>query len=162
MEQNYTQSVVTDTGKNHVVANGTKDVTYHILATIPLKIIHDLFKKLHLTKGMYMRMVLNLNTQCSTTCVLAPNAGTAANIEYTSFTTTSLNGVLPFMLSPTGTGNGFLATGVTGVKATLGNATTSYPQHYDKLQILRPCVRDDPYSGRNVFIRSSIQEDFIQ
>ena len=130
----HSQSVVTDTGKNHLVANGTKDVTYHILATIPLKIIHDLFKKLHLTKGMYMRMVLNLNTQCSTTCVLAPNAGPPATVEYTSFTTTSLNGVLPFMLSPTGTGNGFLATGVTGVKATLGigksfDTTTSYPHN---------------------------------
>ena len=128
----HSQAVVNDSGKNHVVFNGKTDVTHHIIATIPLKIIHDLFKKLHLTKGMYMRLVLNLNTQCSTSAVLAPNSTTTTNIEYTSFTSTSLNGVLPIMLSPTGTGWGFVAAGATAVKATLGigksfDTTTSYP-----------------------------------
>ena len=115
-----TAAVANESGKNHVVFNGAKDITYNILATIPLKILHDFFKKLHLTKGMYMRLVLNLNTQCSTSVVLAPNGTTAANIEYKSFTTISLNNVFPCMLSPTGQTNGFDADGVTGVKLTLG------------------------------------------
>ena len=114
----HSTAVVNDTGKNHVIFNGTTNVTHHIIATIPLKIIHDLFKKLHLTKGMYMRMVLNLNTQCSTTAVTAAKAG--VGVEYQSFSSTSLNGVLPIMLSPTGASHGFVATDVTLVKATLG------------------------------------------
>ena len=116
----HNTAVMNATGKNYVAFTGATNVTHYIIATIPLKIIHDLFKKLPLTKGMYMRMVLNLNTQCSCSAVLAPNGTTPANIEYQSFSTTSLNGVLPIMLSPTGTTNGFVATGVTGLKATLG------------------------------------------
>ena len=127
-----TAAVMNESAKNHVIhSSGGKDITYYILATLPLKILHDFFKKLHLTKGMYMRLVLNLNAQCSSTVVLAPNAVKNANIDYKSFNTISLNNVFPCMLSPTATTNGFNADGITGVKLTLGigksfDTTTSF------------------------------------
>ena len=118
------QEGVTAVGKNHVVFNGNTDVTYNILATIPLKIIHDLFKKLHLTKGMYMRLVLNLNTQCSSVINLT-------NDTYSSCTTTSLNGVFPCMISPLLTTNGLVRNGTTKATLSVGigksfNTTTSF------------------------------------
>ena len=57
-------------GKNYAI-KGTVDTTWYILATIPLKIIHDVFKKIPLTKGMYMRLILNLNTQCQSTVTIS-------------------------------------------------------------------------------------------
>ena len=110
-------------GKNYAL-KGTVDTQHYIIATIPLKIIHDLFKKLPLTKGMYMRLILNLNTQCQSTV-------TIANSQYTTFTTTSLNNTFPCMLSPIGTGNGVVLNAATSAVVSLGigksfNTTTSY------------------------------------
>ena len=120
-----TTKVMSDTGKNYVAFNGNTDTTYYILATIPLKIIHDLFRKLHLTKGMYMRLVLNLNTQCSS--VVTITAG--GNFE--SYSTTSLNNVFPCMLSPLATTNGFIQNTATRATISLGigssfNTTTRF------------------------------------
>ena len=95
------EAVVKTVAKNYATTNaGATDITHYILATIPLKILHDLFKKLPLTKGMYMRLVLNLNTQCSCAVTIAAS-------KYTAYSTTSLNGVFPCMLSPIGADNGF-------------------------------------------------------
>ena len=117
--------VMTDTGKNYVAFTGNTDTTYYIMATLPLKIIHDLFKKLPLTKGMYMRLVLNLNTQCQS--VVTINAG--ENFE--TYATTSLNNVFPCMLSPIATTNGFILNAATRATISLGigksfNTTTSF------------------------------------
>ena len=116
--------VMSDTGKNYVAFDGNTNTTYYILATIPLKIIHDLFRKLHLTKGMYMRLVLNLNTQCSSVV-------TMVGANFTTFATTSLNNVFPCMLSPTATTNGFVLNNATRATISLGigksfNTTTSF------------------------------------
>ena len=101
-------------GKNFTEATAKTDQTYYILATIPLKILHDLFKKLPLTKGMYMRLILNLNTQCQS--VITLNAGAT----FTTYATTSLNNVFPVMVSPLTTTNGTVVTDATKVIASLG------------------------------------------
>ena len=110
-------------GKNYAI-KGTVDTTWYILATIPLKIIHDVFKKIPLTKGMYMRLILNLNTQCQSTVTISSS-------RFTGYTTTSLNNVFPCMLSPIGTGEGLVLASGTGATVSLGiaksfNTTTSY------------------------------------
>jgi hypothetical protein len=83
--------------KNYCIINGNTDINHYILATIPLKIIHDLFKKLPLTKGMYMRLILNLNTQCQSAMTVD-----LTNLKFSGITTTSLNNVFPCMISPLG------------------------------------------------------------
>ena len=102
-------------GKNYCVQNGT-NITYFILATIPLKIVHDIFVKLPLSKGIYARLVLNLNAQ--STCNFTVNANT-----YTSFTSSSPNNIIPFQVSPLGAGNGLvLNAATTGFSVSLGIA----------------------------------------
>ena len=113
--------------KNYCIINGNTDINHYILATIPLKIIHDLFKKLPLTKGMYMRLILNLNTQCQSAMTVD-----ITNTRFSGVTTTSLNNVFPCMISPLGNTTGLkLPTGTTKVTLSLGigksyNTTTSY------------------------------------
>ena len=101
--------------KNYATTNaGATDVTHYILATIPLKIIHDLFKKLPLCKGMYMRLVMNLNTQCSCTATITDS-------KFITYSTTSLNGVFPFGLSAIGADTGFDNESATKAVLSLGN-----------------------------------------
>jgi hypothetical protein len=113
--------------KNYCIFNGNTDINHYIIATIPLKIIHDLFKKLPLTKGMYMRLILNLNTQCQSALTVD-----ITNSKFSGVTTTSLNNVFPCMISPIGTTTGtILPTGTTKVTLSLGigksyNTSTSY------------------------------------
>ena len=113
--------------KNYCIINGNTDINHYILATIPLKIIHDLFKKLPLTKGMYMRLILNLNTQCQSVITVDQ-----ANSRFSGVTTTSLNNVFPCMLSPIGAAAGLILPASTAkVTLSLGigksyNTTTSY------------------------------------
>ena len=120
------ENVMKTIGKNYVSFDGNTDVNHYILATIPLKIIHDIFKKIHLTKGMYMRLILNLNTQCQSVI----NIDTA-NSRYTGFSTTSLNNVFPCMISPIGATSGFVLNGTSKATVSLGigksyNTTTSF------------------------------------
>lgn len=116
-----TQSVYTSlaslnaSGKNYVKQTGTTDVTYYILATIPLKICHDIFRKLPLTKGMYMRLTLNLNTQCQSVISIGGTGTT-----YTGYSTTSVSNQFPCMMSPLGTGNGAVLTSATSATLSLG------------------------------------------
>ena len=103
------------TGKNFCVQNGT-NITYYILATLPLKILHDIFRKLPLAKGIYARLVLNTNAQ--STCTF-----TTGNNVYTSFTSQSPNNVIPFQVSPLATGGGLvLNAATTGFTCSLGIA----------------------------------------
>jgi hypothetical protein len=46
-------SSVKTSGKNFAEKTGNTSVQYYILATIPLKIVHDLFKKLPLTRNIF-------------------------------------------------------------------------------------------------------------
>ena len=118
-------TTVKTTGKNFAEKTGNTSVQHYILATIPLKIVHDLFKKLPLTRNMYMRMILNLNTQCS--CAID-----VASSKFTGFSTTSLNNVFPCMVSPIGDGKGIKTdASITKSTITLGigkshNTATSY------------------------------------
>ena len=70
-------------------------VDYYIIATIPLHILCDLFAKMPLVKGAYLKITLNLNANCSTTIV-----NNAAATNFVSVTSSSQNGVVPCMISP--------------------------------------------------------------
>ena len=110
---NYTTtSNLNIAGKNYCVQNGT-NITYYILATIPLKCLHDIFTQLPLSKGIYCRLVINTHAQSS--CVVTVNAN-----KYTSFTSSSPNNIIPFMLSP------LSAAGYTGNGLALNAATTGF------------------------------------
>ena len=52
-------------------------VVWYILATIPMSQIHPIFKKLHLTKNMYMKLDFTFNTNFSTVFTLAATTFTA-------------------------------------------------------------------------------------
>lgn len=107
-------STVKTSGKNFAEKTGNTSVQYYILATIPLKIIHDLFKNLPLTRNMYMRLILNLNTQCQSVI-------TVGTSKFEGFSTTSLNNVFPCMVSPIGDGKGIkLDDAITRSTITLG------------------------------------------
>jgi hypothetical protein len=76
-------------------SSSTSAITYYIMATIPLSILHDLFKKWALVKNVYLRMVLNLNANF-TSNITVGSSGTT----FTTFTTTSNGGTCPHMVSP--------------------------------------------------------------
>ena len=107
------------TGKNYVdtvtgAATGTTYV-YHILANIPLKEIHDLFKNIQLVKGMYMKLVLNLHTHCSVSLTT-----TAAPIyNNTVYSVSTVDNVVPFQISQLG-GGLVLGAAVTVLTASIG------------------------------------------
>jgi hypothetical protein len=90
-------------GKNYVQKDGLgaggKTVNYYVLANIPLKMLSDFFAKLPLVKGAYFRLTLNLNVGCTTQM-------TVANGQFTSVSTSSQNGAVPYQISPLGAGFG--------------------------------------------------------
>ena len=92
---NYTSTSAAQTSIKNYVTQGATDIVYYVMATIPLKIVHDIFKKLPLTKNAYLRVIANTNANCS--CTVTTNAAGALIVSSTSSTQ---NGVLPFMLSP--------------------------------------------------------------
>jgi hypothetical protein len=95
--------------------NATSTVTYYIMATIPLKFVHDFFGKLPLVKGMYLR--LNINTNINATCTV----GAAVDV-YSSYNTTAQNNVFPFMLTQKGQGVAAATTAVT-ITSGIGSVT---------------------------------------
>jgi hypothetical protein len=119
------ESATKAVGKNYYTnASTNTDNVHYILATIPLKILHDLFRKMPLVKGAYVRLILNLNTQCQSVVTISAS-------KFTTYSTTSLNQTFPLMLSPIGTGEGTVHNSAT--TATLGigiaksyNTATSY------------------------------------
>ena len=74
------------------------DTLYYITATIPLRFLHDIFVKLPLSKGIYMRLIVNTNTQCISTIGTTYAAGPIYN--FATVSTSSQNGVFPCMISP--------------------------------------------------------------
>ena len=100
--------------KNYVTrADGI--INYHILATIPLRILHPIFQKLPLMRNSYFRIILNTNCQSSSVVTVA----TAALVkQFTTYTSTTQNGTLPFMISPCG--GGFVPSGDGTFKLSLG------------------------------------------
>ena len=139
-------------GKNYFKATGTTDCTYYILATIPLKIVHDIFRKLPLTKGMYMRLILNLNAQCQSVVTLG-STGTVFN----TYSTTSLNNVFPCMISPLTTTNGAVLAGATSATLSLGigksyqgSTTFSHPT-FSSCRIYAPVFEMTPQAEQQYF-----------
>jgi hypothetical protein len=104
-------------GKNYVTQTNTQ-VTYYILATIPLRIINDIFSKIQLTKGIYLKLVLNLHTHCQVQLT------TAATQYNTAYTTSSVNNVVPFQLSQIDATGGFSASAAQAYTATIGIANS--------------------------------------
>ena len=133
--QETTESIqnVIASGKNYsqrdnVIAgagvNTGSVVNYYITATIPLNILSDLFAKMPLVKGAYLKITLNLNAGCSSTMLLNP-AGNA----FTSVASSSQNGVVPYMVSPCITTQGLHAVGAaacTSMMLSIGVARNSF------------------------------------
>ena len=124
--KNYTSTTATQLSLKNYATQSTTSMVFYITATIPLKIVHDLFKKLPLTKGMYARIIVNTNCNCSASLTTS-----ASGITYVSATSSTQNGVLPFMISPATQGQGFApaTTGATVVTATMGIAKVGAFSH---------------------------------
>jgi hypothetical protein len=112
-------------GKNYVQKDSLglngKTVNYYVLANIPLKMLSDFFAKLPLVKGAYFRLTLNLNVGCTTQM-------TVANGKYTSVSTSSQNGAVPYQISPLGAGFGLDVAGTvpsTGLELSIAIARNS-------------------------------------
>ena len=132
MKTNETIANVIASGKNYCQrdsiaaatgANTGTVVNHYITATLPLNILSDLFAKLPLVKGMYLKIVLNLNTNCSSSMVLGEGK------LYKSVTSSSQNNVIPFMISPCITTQGLNAVGAvacTSLQASIAVAKNSF------------------------------------
>ena len=132
MKANETIANVIASGKNYcqrdsiVAAAGLNTgtiVNHYITATFPLNILSDLFAKLPLVKGMYLKTVLNLNTNCSSSMVLGEGK------LYKSVTSSSQNNVISFMISPCITTQGLNAVGAvacTSLQAFIAVAKKSF------------------------------------
>jgi hypothetical protein len=103
-------------GKNYCVRdpNG-KFVNWNMLINVPLTLLSDYFAKTPMVKGVYYRITLNLNTACSTTMSVAGG-------KFTSVSTSSQNGVVPYMISPIGVGEGLDVGTATGPELSIGIA----------------------------------------
>jgi hypothetical protein len=107
------------TGKNYCVRdpNG-KFVNWNILVNIPLTLLSDYFAKTPMVKGVYYRITLNLNVGCTTQM-------SVANGTFTSVSTSSQNGVVPYMISPIGVGQGLDVGTSTGLELSIAIARNS-------------------------------------
>ena len=117
--KNYSQrdAIVVNPG----IVTGTV-VNYYIIATIPLNILSDLFAKMPLVKGSYLKLTLNLNTGCTTTLTMLNNT-------FTSVTSSSPNNCVPYQISPCITGQGFNPQGTvpcTVAQLSIGVARNSF------------------------------------
>lgn len=121
-----TQATCQNLAKNYVansVANGlAAPILFYITAIIPLSCLHDVFRKLPLTKNMYMKIDLGLNTNFT---VAATITGIGAAATYTGFTTSGSAQTCPFQLSSLGavaatTAKGISTTADTTLTATIG------------------------------------------
>jgi hypothetical protein len=68
-----------------------------------------------MVKGVYYRITLNLNTACTTTM-------NVANGTFTSVSSSSQNGVVPYMISPIGVGEGLDVGTATGLELSIAIA----------------------------------------
>jgi hypothetical protein len=91
------------TGKSYCQTDGLalgKVINYYSVAHLPLAFLADFFAKFPLCKGMYLKIILNLNCNCSSTMTVD------ANGLFTSVVSSSQNGQVPYMISPINGGNG--------------------------------------------------------
>lgn len=103
---------------------------WQYLATIRLKDMSDLFQQLPLTRGLYMRLILNCNLS-TTTLKASVQAATATTPALTKWevdgTPTLTNGTAPVMFASSGVGQGsyYLPTMSGGEKLILQTAIAS-------------------------------------
>jgi len=115
----YTNAAYCGTNLKNYVTYSASNITYYITATIPLRILHDVFKKLPLVKGSYARLIINTNTACTCNLTLTTSTGVI-----TAMTVSSQNNILPFQITPcaSNSGQGWNANTCTSLAATLGIA----------------------------------------
>jgi hypothetical protein len=113
------------TGKSFCQTDGLalgKVINYYTVANLPLAFLADFFMKFPLCKGMYLKIILNLNCNCSSTMTVD------ANGLFTSVVSSSQNGQVPYMISPINGSNGLniqTATPVTKMELSIGIARNS-------------------------------------
>lgn len=113
------------TGKSYALRDNLalgKVINYYGIAHLPLNLLSDFFAKFPLCKGMYLKITLNLNANCSSTMTVN-GAG-----NFTSVVSSSQNGQVPYLISPIGAGEGLnitSATPVTKMELSLGIARNS-------------------------------------
>ena len=95
----YQAGAINTIGKTRCTTFTGTQTSWVVMAKIPLKFLHDFFKKCPLVKNMYMKLTLNTNTQ--TTAALPI---TAAGVYSGIPTITTINGTYPFMISPLSNG----------------------------------------------------------
>ena len=116
----------------------TTDVTQYIMANIPLKFLHSIFKEMPLIRGSYIQMNINCNTY--------NGVYNTAALAYTSISSiTTPYHTCPMQLSPLGAGNGLELTEDTGngkfslnvgiTKATNEAASISHSQTQCKMYV---------------------------
>lgn len=103
--------------KNGVYTRTATNITYYMIATIPLAILHDFFQKLPIVRGAKLKIILRLNTG------ITFSLNTVTN-KYTTVEATTLipKNNVPFMLSPISVAADS-ATGLSNVDATLLKAS---------------------------------------
>lgn len=112
-------------GKNYCVQSDT-NVTYYIIATLPLRFLHSIFNQLPLAKGIYCRLIVNTNCQSSSVLTI----GTTGTL-YTNVVTSSQSNTLPFMVSQIGTTRGLVTTAATtGLTASIGIGKSVIPSTF--------------------------------
>jgi len=143
-----TENATKAVGKNYYTNNSVNtDNVHYITATLPLKIIHDLFRKMPLVKGAYMRLILNLNTQCQSVITIAAS-------KFSTYATTSPNQTFPLMISPMATTNGFVVNGTTSITTGIGiaksyNTTTSFSHPISTCRLYAKMIEMTPTAEEN-------------
>jgi hypothetical protein len=119
-------SALNQSSKNYVQKDGLgkdgKTVNYYVLANLPLGVLSDFFRQFPLCKGAFLKITLNLNVNCTTQMTIN-GAG-----QFTSVSTSSQNGAVPYQISPLGAGFGLDINGTvpsTGLELSIAIARNS-------------------------------------
>ena len=140
--------------KNYVTAsNSTTCIQYNILAIIPCRMMHDIFAKIPLVRGIYCTLTVATNTQAQ--CVLVTNAGGTA---YASCNVSAQKSTLPFMISPVSTAGGS-GVRVPAVATTL-TASIAIGKSYDGT-IISPFYSSCRFYAALVEMESSHEELYL-
>jgi hypothetical protein len=98
------------TGKPYCQRVGKNLINYYSIGHVPMSLLSDFLAEFPLCKNMFLKLTINFNSNCSTTMNVNDEG------QYTSVSSSSQNGVVPFMISPTGQGNGLNIGGANPVK----------------------------------------------
>ena len=111
---NISESQCKNLAKNYVENSiGTTGIVYYILATIPMSVIHPLFKAIPLTKNMYMKLDFTFNTNFTTQITIP-----AGGVTYSLIANVGNAPTCPYMISPLSTLVAATETNTTGLRLT--------------------------------------------